>query len=188
MILKSRTKVTARPRFRSLRRLLVTLALLAALPLSVRYQPLFAEPAPGPRPDFDYNFTIKDLEGNRVAMETLKGKVIFLNLWATWCGPCRYEMPGIQALYEKMNSDKIAFIMLSIDRDEDHKRVVQYMRAKAFTFKAYMPSGTLTSQLNIPSIPTTFIISPEGKIVKKEVGAQDYNTPQFEKLLAKLAE
>src|SRR6185295_3572568 len=51
-------------------------------------------------PNFDYNFTIKDLEGNKLSFTRFKGKVIFLNLWATWCGPCRAEIPTIQALYD----------------------------------------------------------------------------------------
>lgn len=140
------------------------------------------------RTDFDYDFTIKDLQGNRIPVETFKGKVIFLNLWATWCGPCRAEMPGIQSLYEKVDKEKVVFIMLSIDRDDDLNRVSKYIRDKAFTFVAYMPSGFLPDQLKVPSIPTTFIISPDGKVVKKEIGAQQYDTPEFEKLLEKLAE
>src|SRR4051812_49264251 len=61
---------------------------------------------------FDYNFTVKDLNGKVVNMSDLKGKVIFLNLWATWCGPCVAEMPSIQSLYEKADKDKIAFVIL----------------------------------------------------------------------------
>src|SRR5690606_12751282 len=69
--------------------------------------------------DFNYAFTIKDLEGNIKSFDDYKNKVIFLNLWATWCGPCRAEMPSIQKLYNKTQSDDVVFIMLSIDREED---------------------------------------------------------------------
>ncbi len=136
---------------------------------------------------FDYNFTIKDLEGNRVPFDSFKGKVIFLNMWATWCGPCRAEMPGIQSLYEKVDKEKVVFIMLSIDKDSDLTRVVDYLAAKSFTFGAFLPSGYLPEQLQVPSIPTTFIISPEGKVVKKEVGTMQYDTPEFREFLEGLS-
>lgn len=184
---KSRTKLVLRYTCHAVVRIMVTVILIAFITGAAQLNAALAGADP-PRPDFDYDFTIKDLEGNRIAMETLRGKVIFLNLWATWCGPCRMEMPGIQALYDKVDKDKIIFVMLSIDRDEDKDKIVRYLKKNAYTFKAYQPSGALTAQLTIPSIPTTFIISPDGKVVKKEVGAQDYNTPSFEKYLAKLAE
>lgn len=136
---------------------------------------------------FDYDFTIKDLEGNRIAFERFKGKVIFLNMWATWCGPCRAEMSGIQKLFEKVDKDKIVFVMLSIDKDSDIQKVADYLAKKEFTFQAYLPSGYLPDQLQVPSIPTTFIISPEGKIVKKEVGSMRYNTLQFQEFLEDLS-
>lgn len=139
-------------------------------------------------PDFDYNFTIKDLDGNHFSFDQFKGKVIFLNLWATWCGPCRAEMPGIQGLYEKVNNDKIVFVMLSIDDDRDIRKIANYLDTKKFTFKAYLPSGYLPEQLRVPSIPTTFIIDPNGKVVKKEVGTTEYDTVRFLKLLESLAE
>ena len=137
---------------------------------------------------FSYDFTIKDLEGNRIPFETFKGKVIFLNLWATWCGPCRAEMPGIQGLYEKIDKEKIVFVMLSLDKDDDHAKVVSYLKNRSFTFTAYMPSGYLPDHLQVPSIPTTFIISPDGKIVKKEVGSMHYDTPDFLRFLEKLSQ
>jgi thiol-disulfide isomerase/thioredoxin len=67
--------------------------------------------------NFDYEFLIKNLQGDKISFERYKGKVVFLNLWATWCGPCKAEMPGIQKLYDKMKDDSIEFVMLSIDKD-----------------------------------------------------------------------
>ncbi len=148
-----------------------------------------ADEEPDPmRADFDFAFTMKDLEGNRFPAETFKGKVIFLNLWATWCGPCRAEMPGIQALYDKVDKQKVEFIMISIDPDEALPKVKKYLKDRSFTFNAYMPAGYLTEQLTVPSIPTTFIVSKDGKIMKKEVGAMQYDTPEFLRFLEKLYE
>jgi thiol-disulfide isomerase/thioredoxin len=115
--------------------------------------------------DFDFGFILKDSTGNRFPAEQFKGKVIFLNLWATWCGPCRAEMPGIQKLYNKVKDDRIVFLMLSIDKDGAAQKIKTYVRKNKYTFPVYTPSGYLTDQLNVPSIPTTFVISKEGKIV-----------------------
>lgn len=129
---------------------------------------------------FNYDFKVKDLNGNRLDFTQFKNKVIFLNLWATWCGPCRAEMPTIQKLYSRIGDNPdIEFVMLSIDRDKDLPKVIRYLNDKEYTFNGYMPSGYLTDQLNVPSIPTTFVISKEGKIISKEVGTTNFNTNRF---------
>ncbi len=136
---------------------------------------------------FDYNFTIKDLTGNKVNFETYQGKVIFLNMWATWCGPCRSEMADIQKLYEKIDKEKVAFVMLSIDEDRNNQKVVDYISNKAFSFPVFLPSGYLPEQLQVPSIPTTFVISKDGLVVTKEVGSKNYNTDKFKQFLEDLS-
>lgn len=138
--------------------------------------------------DFNYGFTIKNLEGEIVNMETFKGKVVFLNLWATWCGPCRVEMPSIEALYNSVDKDKVAFVMLSLDKTENFRKVVKYVGDKEFTFPVYVVDKGLTTQLNVPSIPTTFIIGKDGKIKRKEVGAANYDTPKFKQFIESLTE
>jgi thiol-disulfide isomerase/thioredoxin len=136
---------------------------------------------------FDYNFTIKDLEGKKMEFKDLRGKVIFLNLWATWCGPCRSEMPAIQKLYESIDKEKITFVMLSLDKDAHLEKVKTFVSSRSFTFPVYMPSGYLADQLQVPSIPTTFVINKEGIIDLKEVGMKNYNTNKFKKYLEELA-
>ena len=137
---------------------------------------------------FNYDFTIKDLAGNKFSFSQYKGKVVFVNLWATWCGPCRAEMAGIQKLYSSIASDSISFVMLSLDRDTDQEKVVKYVNTKGFTFPVYLPSGRLTEQLSVPSIPTTFVIGKDGRIVAKEVGTTNFNTDKFKKFLKQLKE
>lgn len=137
---------------------------------------------------FNYDFMIKDLAGNKFSFGQYKGKVVFVNLWATWCGPCRAEMAGIQKLYGSIASDSISFVMLSLDRDTDQEKVVKYVNTKGFTFPVYLPSGRLTEQLSVPSIPTTFVIGKDGRIVTKEVGTTNFNTDKFKKFLKQLKE
>ncbi|MCW5911290.1 MAG: TlpA family protein disulfide reductase [Cyclobacteriaceae bacterium] len=143
----------------------------------------FLKAAPGtdekPDPDFNYNFTIKDLKGNKLQFDQFKGKVVFLNMWATWCGPCRAEMPGIQSLYDKVKSDNIEFVMLSWDRDQDKPKIERYLGKNNFSFPVYQPSGYLPDHLQVPNIPTTFIISKSGKVIQKEVGTRNYDTKKM---------
>lgn len=136
---------------------------------------------------FNYSFTVKGLEGNRVDFTTYKDKVIFLNLWATWCGPCRVEMPSIQKLYEKTQSEDIVFVMLALDKDGEEPKIRNYIEKNNFTFPVVMPSGGLSAQLNVPTIPTTFIISKEGKIVHQKIGTTNYDTEKYRKMLQDLA-
>lgn len=137
--------------------------------------------------DFDFDFTIKDLKGNRVEMEKYKGKVIFLNMWATWCGPCRVEMPSIQELYSKVDHSKIEFVMLSLDTDDNHSKVVKYITDKSFSFPVYQPAEFLPKQLQVASIPTTFVIGADGKVKMKKVGTANYDTEEFKAFLDGLA-
>lgn len=137
---------------------------------------------------FDYKFTLKNAAGQKVAFSQYKGKVIFLNMWATWCGPCRAEMPTIQSLYEKMDTAQVAFVILSVDRDSDQPKIASYINKNKFTFPVFQPSGTLTDQLDVPSIPTTFVINKQGQIVNKEVGATNFNTAKFRKFLTTLTQ
>jgi len=133
---------------------------------------------------FNYNFTVKDLEGNTVDFNQFKGKTVFLNLWATWCGPCRAEMPSIQSLYEKVNKDKVVFVML--DWFEDAKKTSKYIDGKKFTFPVYLVNNDVPEQLNVSSIPTTFVISPSGEIATKKTGTTNYDTEKFKNFLEEL--
>ena len=135
---------------------------------------------------FDYNFSLRDLSGNTIDVSEFKGKTIFLNIWATWCGPCRVEMPSIQNLYSKVNQDNIVFVMLSVDRREDLEKVKNFVNEKNYSFPVYTPVGALPEQLQVRSIPTTFVINPDGKIVSHETGAANYDTPDFREFLETL--
>lgn len=146
-----------------------------------------ASTVPNNKTPFDYNFTVKDLEGKKIEFKDFQGKVIFLNLWATWCGPCRSEMPAIQKLYGSIDKDKVTFVMLSLDKDTQLEKVKAFVSSRSFTFPVFMPSGYLADQLQVPSIPTTFVITKDGIIDLKEVGMKNYNTTKFKKYLEGLA-
>jgi len=139
----------------------------------------------GPRKKADYSLSMLQLDGTPVKLEAFKGKVIFLNIWATWCPPCRAEMPDIQALYEQLGSENVAFVMLSVDKDR--KKVSPFIQKKEFTFPVYHADGPLPQVFYSPSIPTTYIIGKDGTILTKKVGMASYNTKGFRAFLRKHA-
>lgn len=143
------------------------------------------EATPRGKEDFDYNFTLNTLSGETVNFNKFKGKTIFLNLWATWCGPCKAEMPSIQSLYEKTN-DQVVFVMLSLDRPGHLDRVKQYVSSNGFEFPVFVPSGELPKILQVDAIPTTFVISSDGTIAKRQAGMANYDSDHFRKFLEKL--
>lgn len=132
---------------------------------------------------FNYNFKIKDLNGTVINFKDFKGKTIFLNVWATWCGPCRVEMPYIQKLYDKVDKEKIAFVMLAVDKREDFEKVVNFVKEKEFSFPVYVPHEYLPDQLMVRTIPTTFVINSDGKIAAQETGTANYDTEEFKSFL-----
>jgi thiol-disulfide isomerase/thioredoxin len=139
--------------------------------------------APVVAKSFDYNFKIKDLNGTVIDFKDFKGKTIFLNVWATWCGPCRVEMPSIQKLYDKVNKEEIIFIMLAVDDRKSFDKVVNFVKEKEYTFPVYVPHEFLPEQLMVRTIPTTFVVDTQGKIATKETGAANYDTEEFKTFL-----
>ena len=137
---------------------------------------------------FSYDFTVRDMQGKKLDMQELKGKVIFLNLWATWCGPCRVEMPSIQNLYNSVDKDKVAFVMLSLDQEDQQPKIVKFVDDKEFTFPVYLPASPLPKLLRVTTIPTTFIISPDGKVMSKKVGMANYDTDEMRDFLQDLGD
>ena len=135
---------------------------------------------------FDYNFAVTDLDGNKLDMKDLKGKVIFLNLWATWCGPCRVEMPSIQNLYNSVDKDKVAFVILSLDQANEQAKIEKFINDKEFTFPVYQPASPLPKLLRVTTIPTTFIVSPDGKVKSKKTGMANYDTEEMREFLGGL--
>jgi thiol-disulfide isomerase/thioredoxin len=129
----------------------------------------------------DYNFSVVDTNGKVIHVSDWKGKVIFLNVWATWCPPCIAEMPGINKLYNDINSDDIIFLMLSVD--DDFQKAMDFIKRKEFDFPVYQLYSSLPSVYNGLVIPTTYVISPEGRIMIRKEGMADYDSESFRSFL-----
>lgn len=131
-------------------------------------------------------FDLTDLNGNVVPFESLRGKVVFLNVWATWCPPCIAEMPGIQKLYDSVDTSQIAFVMLSVDEGGQEK-VRKFIDRKGYTFPVYIPLSGIPAAFQSSAIPTTFILSPDGTLAARQEGMANYNTKKMRDFLGSLA-
>ncbi len=131
----------------------------------------------------DFNLKLINREGNVISLETLKGKVIFMNFWATWCPPCIAEMPSIDKLYEEMG-DEVVFVMLSLDQDFELAKA--FDKRKGYNLPIYAPASNLPSMYESSAIPTTYVIDADGNLALTHKGMADYNSEEFKKFLNSL--
>lgn len=129
----------------------------------------------------DLDWQLENLPGKSINLKDHQGKVIFLNIWATWCPPCVGEMPGIQNLYEKFkDNNNISFFLVS---DENPDKVKSFIQKKGYTFPVYTTKYRSPQIFLTQSIPTTFVISKKGAIVIKEKGALNWGGEKMEKII-----
>ena len=129
----------------------------------------------------------KDVEGNEVSIADLKGKVVFLNFWATWCPPCLAEMPSINKFHEQFAADKeVVFIM--VDADGDFEKAQAYLDRKKYKFKVYTFASDLPETIFSGSLPTTVVFDKQGRIAMNEVGAANYASNKFITFIKQLKE
>jgi peroxiredoxin len=133
------------------------------------------------------NFTLKNLDGEDVSLSQFRGKYVLVNFWATWCGPCKIEMPSLEALYQRFKNKK--FALLAISNDMFGSTVVKpFIKANNLNFSILLDQRLKASNaFGVTSLPSTFMIDPEGKIIGALFGAEDWATPSnilyFENLL-----
>lgn len=126
---------------------------------------------------------IMDANNQTLNLSAYKGKKVFVNLWATWCGPCRAEIPSIERLAAKADKKKVAFVMLSLDDNFDKARA--YARNNNMKLPIFYPAGELPALFNVEGIPTTFIFDENGVIIHQQTGSSDFDTNEFLTMLTK---
>lgn len=134
-----------------------------------------------------YDLKLIDPDGRLVDVQELKGKTIFMNIWATWCAPCVAEMPNINKLYGNVGDNpKIEFLMISEDRSMEKAKA--WVDRKGFDFPIYKLASRLPDVYETGVVPSTFLISPQGKIVVRKTGMANYNAKRFRKLITRISE
>jgi thiol-disulfide isomerase/thioredoxin len=144
------------------------------------------------------NFSLQDLKGKTLTLADLKGKVVILDFWATWCGPCRREIPDLNAIYKQYKNKGVTVVGIALDDSgkadilkgmKKHKLIISYpvlIGEGGFNNKTFAACAE-SAGIKIEGIPTTFILDKEGKIVSNYVGTQEKRvfTDELDKLLKK---
>ena len=130
-----------------------------------------------------YHWALTDLDGHPFDLKEVRGKVIFLNFWATWCGPCLKEMPYIQKLHHDYGH-RVAFMLAT---QEDTATVNAFLKKKRYELPIYFfEEEEVPEEIVSKSLPTTYIIGTSGKIALAETGAVNWNSEEIRSLLDRL--
>src|SRR6266581_5424081 len=137
---------------------LATVALLGLLGMAGR-PPLVGGPAP--------EIALKDLQGHEVKLSDLRGKTVLLNFWATWCKPCKEEMPAMQASYDKLRNQ--GFVVLAVNELEDVEKVAEHIKTHGHTFLVVMDHNNgVANRYGVVGLPASFLIDRQG-IVREHI-------------------
>jgi peroxiredoxin len=132
------------------------------------------------------NFEFPGLDGKMVSLSDHRGKVVFINIWATWCPPCIREMPSIEKLYNELKGEDFEILAVSVDA-KGIKAVAPFMKAYKLTFPALIDrEGTIQNLYRTTGIPESFIIDKEGILIKKIIGPLDWASPEVFRYFRKL--
>ena len=140
--------------------------------------PLVGSPAP--------EIVLKDLQGRDVKLSDLRGKVVLVNFWATWCKPCKEEMPAMQASYDRLR-DK-GFVVLAVNELEDTARVAEHIRTHGHTFEVVMDHNNQVANVyGVVGLPASFLIDPQG-IVRERIAGSLLTESRIEEMVKKYGE
>src|SRR5918999_2868441 len=120
------------------------------------------------------DFTLPTVDGKQVSLQDYRGKVVFLNFWATWCIPCREEMPALERLHQTYRQSQ-DFAVISIDYKESAEQVKAFFQKHALTFPALLDqSGSVSRDYLVSGMPTTYLIGRDGMLLARGVGGRDW--------------
>jgi peroxiredoxin len=135
---------------------------------SAKYEPLTVGRV---APDFE----LPGLDEKSVRLSDFRGKVVFLNFWATWCKPCREEMPSMEVLYKNFERDGLVVLAVSIDRVTTKKDIPPFVKSLSLTFPVLVDSwGQTDKRYKLMGVPETYIIDQQGVLREKVIGPRDW--------------
>lgn len=143
-------------------------------------RPKTSKPAP--------DFVLKDIHGKPVSLAQFKGKPVLINFWATWCGPCKQELPSLQRLHDvSKNNGNIQIIAISIDRSNIEK-IHQYARSLSLSFPILLdPDRIARKSYFVRGLPTSYLIDADGKLKGFISGARRWDSPYAKQVFQELA-
>jgi peroxiredoxin len=129
------------------------------------------------------DFSLQDLNGKKFGLNQFKGKVIFINFWATWCGPCKEEMPSMEVLHQQFKEKNFILLAVSVDYG-GQKLVKEFINKYQYTFPVLIdPKCNTLDLFQVKGIPATFLIDKKGRMVGKAIGPRDWKNPEVFSLI-----
>lgn len=136
-------------------------------------------PAPG--------FELSDLEGNAISLEGLRGRVVFVNFWATWCAPCRDEAPSLERLYRELRDERLEIVAVSIDENGARDEVQAFRDRYALSFPILLdPEQRVYSAFQATGVPETFLVDQRGRMTERFVGPRNWTDPRYARAVRRL--
>jgi len=130
--------------------------------------------------------SLECVKGGKLDLKSFNGKVVFLNFWATWCGPCKEEMPSMEALYQQFKDKNFVFLTISVDY-EGLPPVKTFIEKQKYSFPVLLdPKNETLDLFGVTRIPTTFIIDKEGRMIGRVIGPRNWKSPEIESLVQQL--
>jgi peroxiredoxin len=124
------------------------------------------------------DFVLADIDGNQYRLSDYRGQVVIINFWATWCPPCRAEMPSMQRAWQQLEKEGI--LMLGINVGEDEDTIFPFTANYPVEFPLLMDQDSrVINQWPVRGLPTTFVVSPEGKITYRAIGGREWDDPDL---------
>ncbi len=130
--------------------------------------------------------TVMDVSGKTLSLKELRGSVVFINFWATWCPPCKEEMPSVQSIYSRFKDDK-GFRMVTILYRDEYDKAVAYMKQNNFELPVWLDKREKTAKAyGVTGVPETYIVSKKGILKEKVIGPADWSSTEAVSLISNL--
>ena len=154
--------------------LTVSLIILTLFNQPIQANDMLMDPMPAANPAPDFN--LMGMDGDTHTLEDLKGKFVLVNFWATWCNPCKVEMPLLEKLHQTLKSEK--FTVLGLHVGPGPENIEEFKKLMPISFPIYVDMD-LEVNWGVPGLPTTFLMNPEGKLIYRAVGKREFASDEM---------
>ena len=154
--------------------LTVSVIILTLFNQPIQANDMLMDPMPAANPAPDFN--LMGMDGETHTLEDLKGKFVLVNFWATWCNPCKVEMPLLEKLHQTLKSEK--FTVLGLHVGPGPENIEEFKKLMPISFPIYVDMD-LEVNWGVPGLPTTFLMNPEGKLIYRAVGKREFASDEM---------
>ena len=154
--------------------LTVSVMLLTLFIQPIQANDMLMDPMPAANPAPDFN--LMGMDGETHTLEDLKGKFVLVNFWATWCNPCKVEMPLLEKLHQTLKSEK--FTVLGLHVGPGPENIEEFKKLMPISFPIYVDMD-LEVNWGVPGLPTTFLMNPESKLIYRAVGKREFASDEM---------